>query len=329
MQTSLEKADVVRFRESGSIKNILDTDAHVILTGDLTDRGERNQHVFDRVEELRRKMALTVLLGNHDTMVGEICETNGLRTAATWFKYGGAEFLQEIAQREKLFISRKLKRRNEPVNGVGALVEEDTDDTWENFLRENDWEKINLRKACAALRKRYRSQYQDILHGADILANPLPGVLAVHAGVTQRLLETYENIEGVQDAFSKLTKKKKFATLNNRTEPLSDIPWIRASKHWDRKLITPEAATLLRQNGLSLLIRGHEVQHEQQTLVDSHGMWVLNTDIGMSDGYSQYPNTWGYVKIHTNGKVTASCSKRPHQDIGVIEKDGQFRPSQA
>lgn len=68
------------------------SDGHLICVGDLIDRGPDSRGVLERLLDLQRHGAVTIVRGNHEEMFLDALA--GGRLAGAWWRHGGQEMLQ-------------------------------------------------------------------------------------------------------------------------------------------------------------------------------------------------------------------------------------------
>lgn len=65
---------------------------HLICVGDLIDRGPSTKQVLDRLLDIRTRLRLSVVRGNHEEMFLDALEGGGWTEA--WWRHGGEELLE-------------------------------------------------------------------------------------------------------------------------------------------------------------------------------------------------------------------------------------------
>ncbi|OGJ55494.1 hypothetical protein A3D88_04535 [Candidatus Peribacteria bacterium RIFCSPHIGHO2_02_FULL_52_16] len=287
---------------------------HILLIGDLIDRGTTNLAVLAKIQNLEEQGAtITVLAGNHDLLMLDTLQTGNPDALGTWFGVfkdnGGMSVIREIL-RHREQLKTDLQRKGIPVDAqctwmppVGQQTIDFMSEKY-HFAREDLREALGIAKALFTGNGPHASVFRNMK-----IMERVDDVLYVHAGVdeTWANIFAHEGAEGANRTFSAMMQTKQLGKLMEGKE-LGGIVWMRPTGRLNTVFLTLETARILRSRGIRAVVHGHThlKDGQAQTVLyeddPEREIIVINGDVGMS---ARYNGGHGYVRVDRKGEVTA------------------------
>jgi len=248
---ALVRAGYIHIHETNGMWILTEKGAegHIVLTGDLLDRGSRNREVLDRILELKKQNAhLDILAGNHEMFMLDALMHPGGDSEYSWFTNGGNKVIEEIYGKK---MTDKEFDVSEAMSTVASL-----------FLGDGEYAEI----------------FEDMK-----LMTQIDDVLYVHAGVNELAAKILQatGVAGVNAEFYRLFLRKELHEF--RRGDLSGVVWMRKG---GEHLLTPEIAAMLKERGINAIVHGHTATRSgKQEAHDDYGVLDINGETGKRDGF--------------------------------------------
>lgn len=290
----------------------------ITLLGDLTDRETNSLDVLSLSQDLLYKGG-TVLAGNHEAALDAAMRFDDPKTIGDWCAMGGITFLRDVAI-QNLFV--EPRGINEPAAGVADYVGEGA---WEVMLADDYADRLDMEHAFTWLRSEYARRLRTVFENTEILHRPLPGVLAVHAGLGS-WWASMGSLGNVAEAWRTFRKDGDMRKINTGDQASKDVmafreaTWLRRDEGTDN-LLGRVACGMLKNDNISLVVRGHDTTLNAVPTVFEERRGVYSID---ADGGSRYGSDC-YVKIVPEGAVIGGSAKEGEVVLGSLE-NGVFRP---
>ena len=266
-----------------------------------------------------------MLAGNHEGAMHAAMRKRTPRDVAEWCAMGGTKVLREMAIYRHLLRSVSTPG-NEPVRGVDDYLQRmprNKPIDWHTLLAEAGPEQIDCGQAMSAMTHFCETRVRALFERTEILTRPLPGVLAVHAGLglDAVAMGSTDMIVAAWRAFrvGGATEKLRLGgAADQDVMAFREAMWDRRDKGTD-VLLGRTVCNMLRDENVTLVIRGHDRTLDQEPAVHEEHKGVHSIDVdGGKDGDC-------YVKITPDGNVISGSASGGEQRLGKMKK-GAFMP---
>ncbi len=327
-----------------------DADLHrPVFTGDYIDRGTANLKTLDLVMAVREHFQTVVELGNHElAALQALTHPENPRWMKEWME--GLPVLQEVAERLQIAPRAKQTTDAHPL----ANYTQDPDDpmtakylqSWQQSIEQHpEWQMIDFPKAFEKTKELFLHGEYSILFRQLEIAHVIDGILAIHAGITEKGLAL--GPDRLNALFQLALERNDFQFLydfdwaNRKPSPkapLTDLTcMVKPMAPDTRPLISQKtAAQSLRQN-MPVVIHGHAALGQAfedkagiQQCNNAFGVADMNGDIVMSRAHGAHTgSTWGYIQYDSEtGLITANNPKTGPLDFGTLQGGEYVFPKQ-